>query len=815
MSTHGSHYGSRGAANSAAKPRFRPGVALFATVALAGLLGACTDAGRPAAGQVGTGGNQATTSAGAGGLAGGGTGAVSGTAGQGGAALPADDVPVDFFVDIQPILNDYCVRCHGGVRELPLAPKVPLNLQSRDAAARVLGVAGRPEASILYLRVTSEDPDFRMPLSQQAMPADKINKLRRWLFQGAPWPQQWSFAPLGTTSPSAVTVSNEAWVKTPIDRFVMHRLDADGIKPSPEADATTLIRRVSLDLTGLLPTPQEVDAFTSDAAPNAYDAVVDRLLASPGFGERWGRHWLDLARYSDSDGYEKDRIRPTAWRFRDWVIDSFNRDQPFDQFTIEQLGGDLLPGATSLQAVATGFHRNTLLNREGGTDPEEDRSKRIIDRAATVAEAWLGLTLGCTQCHSHPYDNIKQTEFYQLVAFFNNADDELKGQDSSDINVDVGATIQVSSTADGKGPNLAANILRERAADRRPNYLFQRGDFLNPDKTKPLVPGTPAALPPLVARGAEADRLDLGRWLVDPKNPLTPRVAVNTIWYHLFGQGLVTSLDDFGARAQYPSHPELLDFLAADFVQNGWARKRVIKQIVMSATYRQSAAARADVPSDPQNTLLWRQNRLRLDAEIISDVVLGAAGLLSSKAGGPSAFPPLPPELRDLVRGAYGSFQWPDATGEDRYRRGVYTFHKRLALYPNLEVFDWPAAVFSTTGRPRTNTPLQALATLHNVLFVEAAQGLARRVQQEKPGNLSDQLTLAFRLATARAPTTDELSKLQALFGKEQASYAGDANAAKAVVGNFMPAGAAAADAAAWVVTASVILNLDEVLNRE
>ncbi len=787
---------------------------LLSTVAFAGALGGCSSLNSSSPPGAGT--TQAGGGGGASGL-GGGAGGVGGASagGVGGAALPADDVPVDFFIDIQPILNDYCVRCHGGVRELPLAPKVPLNLQSRAAAARFLGQAGTPETSVLYLRISATDPDFRMPLGQQAMPEDKVNKIRRWIFQGAPWPQQWSFAPVAEPSPAAISVSDEAWVRTPIDRFIMHRLDGAGIKPSPEADATTLIRRLSLDLVGLPPTPQEVDAFTTDATPGAYETVVDRLLASPGFGERWGRHWLDLARYSDSDGYEKDRIRPNAWRFRDWVIDSFNRDQPFDQFTIEQLGGDLLPGATPLQAAATGFHRNAVLNREGGIDPEEDRSKRIIDRAATVAETWLGLTLGCTQCHSHPYDNIKQTEFYQLVAFFNNADDEQIGKDSSDPSVDQGATIQVPETSDPQSPKVAAYVLKERAQDRRPNYLFQRGDFLNPDKSHPLMPGTPAALPPLVPRGAEADRLDLGRWLVDPKNPLTPRVAVNTIWYHLFGKGLVSSLDDFGARAQYPSHPELLDFLAGDFVKNGWARKRVIKQIVMSATYRQSAAARADVPSDPQNVLLWRQERLRIDAEIMTDNALSAAGLLATKMGGPSAFPPLPPELRELVRGPYGNFMWPDTTGADRYRRGVYTFHKRLALYPELSVFDWPSATVTTTGRPRTNTPLQALATLHSVLFVEAAQGLARRVQLEKPGNLTEQLILAFRLATARAPTAEERTKLEALFTKEQGYYAADAAGAAAAVGNFMPAGVPTADAAAWVVTAGAILNLDEALNRE
>ncbi len=711
---------------------------------------------------------------------------------------PGDDVPVDFYRDIQPILGDYCVRCHGGVRELGVPP---LNLQTRERAAFVLGQAGNVETSLLYVKLTLEDPQFRMPLGQQPLPAEKLNKIRRWIFQGAPWPEHWSYGAMAAVDPTQLAVSDEAWVRTPVDRFILNRLDAEGLTHSPEADASTLLRRVSLDLTGLPPTPQELDAFAADASPAAYETVVDRLLASPGFGERWGRYWLDLARYSDSDGYEKDNFRTSAWRWRDWVVDSFNQDQGFDQFTIEQLGGDLMPAATPLQVAGTGFHRNTLVNREGGIDPEEDRSKRILDRAATVAETWLGLTLGCTQCHSHPYDNIKQKEFYRLVSFFNNADD---GDD---------VTMGLPPTSGGAA--VPVMVLKERTADRRPMYLFERGDFLKPDKAEELVGDVPAVLPPLNPRGATPDRLDLGRWLVDAKNPLTPRVAVNTIWYHLFGQGIVTTLGDFGARSTYPSHPELLDWLASDFVSNGWKRKRLIKEIVMSSTYRQSAVLRPEVTKDAENTLLWRQNRLRVEAEIVPDIFLSAAGLLSSKMGGPSAYPPLPDELRKLAQGAYGGFNWPDATGEDRYRRGMYTLHKRLAVYPNLAVFDWPGAAVSTTGRPRSNTPLQALATQHSVLFVEAAQALARRVQQDKPGSLAEQIVWAFRLATARPPTDAEASELQALFNDTRALYANDPQGAQAAVGTFMPAGADAATAAAWVSTASAILNLDEVVNRE
>lgn len=736
------------------------------------------------------GGAGATVTAGAGGMISAGATGVAGAAGS--EAYPADDVPVDFFRDIQPILGDYCVRCHGGVRELGMPV---LNLQSRDRAAFTLGQPGNPLSSVLYLKVATDDPEQRMPLGQPALPADKLNKLRRWLYQGAPWPTQWSFAPLAVVDPAGLPVSNEAWVHAPLDRFVLNRLDQAKITPSAEASKETLLRRVSLDLIGLPPTIAEVDAFLADASATAYESVVDRLLASPAFGERWARHWLDQARYADSDGYEKDNGRPNAWRYRDWVVDSLNADQPFDQFTIDQLAGDLTANASPLSRLATGFSRNTLFNNEDGVDPEEDRSKRVLDRAATVGTAWLGLTLGCTQCHSHPYDPIKQQEFYQIYAFFDNADE---------------TTTQVPR---GSGAEtIPANVLSERSGNRRKTYLFTRGDFLNPDKSAELHGGTPAVLTPFAARGATPDRLDLAKWLVDAKNPLTPRVAVNTIWYHLFGQGLVRSLEDFGSRATYPSHPELLDWLASSFVSNGFSRKKLIKQIVLSATYRQASLGRSEVASDLENTLLYRQNRVRVEAEIVSDAFLAVSGLLSSKRGGPSVYPPIPPEIRDIT---YDGIDWPTSTGEDAHRRGLYTWHQRTQLYPNLAGFDRPSASVSVTGRDRSNTPLQPLTTLHDVVFVEATQAFAQRVQQDVPNGLHEQVVRAFRLALARAPSAAEAAEIEQLFADAKQGFVAAPEAAASAVGKFQPAGVAAADAAAWVATARIILNLDEFITRE
>ena len=765
------------------------------------LLTGCSDSAPTGASPVtinGAGGN-ASGGLGNGGLGSGSGGLGSGGLGSGGTAdvteiLP-DNAPVDFFRDIQPILGDYCVRCHGGVRELGMPA---LNLQSRERAAFTLGRPGVPESSVLFLKVVITDPELRMPLGQPPLPADKVNKLRRWIFQGAPWPVQWSFAPLAVSDPSALSVSNEAWIKTPVDRFVLHRLDEAKLTPSAVASKETLIRRVSLDLTGLLPTLNEVDAFVGDATPGAYDVLVDRLLASPAFGERWGRHWLDQARYADTDGYEKDNGRPTAWRYRDWVVDSLNADQPFDRFTIEQLAGDLTANATPTTRLATGFSRNTLRNDEDGSDPEEDRTKRVLDRAATVGTAWLGLTLGCTQCHSHPYDNIKQQEFYRMYAFFDNADEP---------KVDV-----PKSAVDAAQGTVSVDVLEERRSTRRKTYLFTRGDFLNPDKTSELQGGTPAVLPPLSARGAIPDRLDLANWIVDAKNPLTSRVFVNTVWYHLFGQGIVSTLEDFGARADYPSHPELLDWLASTFIQNGFSRKKLIKQIVLSATYRQASATRPEVTSDVENTLLYRQNRVRVEAEIVADSYLAVGSLLSSKRGGPSVYPPIPAEIADIT---YNGISWPTSTGDDAHRRALYTWHQRTQLYPSLADFDRPDASVSVTGRNRSNTPLQPLTTLHNPVFVEATQAFARRVQQDVPSGLHGQVARAFRIALGRTPSPEESSELEKLYADAQTSFTAAPAAAKAALGQLAPAKVATADAAAWVAVARTILNLDEFITRE
>lgn len=705
---------------------------------------------------------------------------------------------VDFEREIQPILSEYCVRCHGGVRELGA-----LNLQNRDAASRVLGHAGEdPSTSSLYARVASTDPARRMPLGAAPLSADQLAKLKRWIEVGAPWPTHWSYRPLAPVRAEDVAVSDPNWIRSPIDRFVLNRLDRAGIAPAPDASPATLLRRLALDLVGLPPTPEEVDAFAADPSEKALQAVVDRLLASPAFGERWGRHWLDQARYSDSDGYEKDQPRMNAWRYRDWVVDAFNDDLPFDQFTQQQIAGDLLLFASPLARLGTAFHRQTLFNAEGGADPEEDRVKRVVDRTATVANTWLGLTLQCTQCHGHPYDNVSQQDFYRLYAFFDKSEE--------------GTAKVPASSARGETQQLDADVLQERTVPVETRLLL-RGNFLTPDtKSPPLTPSALSTIFPFQGRNFAPDRLDLASWLVDPRNPLTPRVRVNTIWSHLFGRGIVASVSDFGARGDLPSHPELLDWLADDFVRNGFGQKRLIRQIVLSRAYRQASVARAELADkDPDNALLSRQGRFLLEAEPLRDGFLAASGLLTDKRGGVCVFPPIPEEMRSVVQSAYSDFKWIDSTGPDRYRRSIYTFHKRSAPLPSLTVFGWPPATASVNARERSSSPLQALTTLHDVTFIEAVRALARRVKLERPAAVDQQIVRAFRLALSRAPNADELAELTQLYLDTRASYQSQPDQAAALLGDAAATGDPALDLAALVAVARVITNLDEFITRE
>ena len=666
---------------------------------------------------------------------------------------------VDFSRDIQPILAANCLACHGFDAD---SREAGLRLDVADAATAELDsgataiVPGDPAASELIARIETVDPDLVMPPpdSGHTLTSEQRQMLRDWIAAGAVFQRHWAFVP-----PTATPLPEVANLSHPVDRLIATELHAAGLDFAPEASPETLLRRVSLDLTGLPPTLTELDAFLAAWDKDreaAYAAAVDRLLASPHYGERMARWWLDMARYADSNGYSIDGPRE-IWAWRDWVTAAFNDDMPFDQFTIEQLAGDLLPDATVAQQVATGFHRNTAINQEGGIDKEQFRIDSVFDRVATTGVVWMGLSIGCAQCHDHKFDPVSQQDYYQLFAFFNNQDEPKLSLATDELPYSETAPAVATNDDGTPKPATSSLILRERGTPRT-TTIFTQGDFTRP--AEEVSPNTPTILPPLVVASetATASRLDLARWLVSAENPLTARVVVNRLWQRLFGLGLVETENDFGLMGTPPSHPALLDWLAVNLLEQGWSLKHLQRQIVMSRTYRQSSAVPAPA-ADPANRLLSRQQRLRLDAELIRDVALTASGLLVPAVGGPPVFPPIPAgatALNQVKR------QWKTSTGDDRYRRGLYTFLYRATPPPALSVFDAPPGITACTRRNRSNTPLQALALLNDEAFMEMAHALAEIVDAEG-------LPVAFRRCTSREPSPDELAVLEALTSLEAA----------------------------------------------
>ena len=1005
-------------------------------------------------------------------------------------ALPG--ATVEFARDIEPILIKRCSECHG-----PDTQKSNLRLDSRAAAIlagksgeRAL-VPGQPEASELLKRVTATDPDDVMPPKGARLTEPEVAALRQWIQEGATWPefdarQHWAF--IKPARPALPSTSHERWARNEIDRFVWARLEKEGLSPQIEADRYTLARRLHLDLTGLPPTWDEVQSFVKDTSPDAYEKMVGRLLASPHYGEHLARGWLDLARYADSNGYQVDLAR-SIWPYREWVINAFNRNQPFDQFTIEQLAGDLLPNPTLQQQIATGFNRNTKINDEGGGDAEEYRVKAVKDRVATVGTAWLGLTLNCAECHTHKYDPISHDEYYQFYAFFNNTTDggnhnvaptiEVPKPDLTDslnyvsnrldrtklelaaaarnlpaeqkqweklvakkgdvwrvlnltnafsnggssytnlpdgsllgfgvnpiydtITVDAeidltGVTAvllevlpdpslpkngpgrwkssgnfildefsvsavpksgprpaetnlvfaratadwaeryyraehaidrnpktgwaigpqfgqrhfliaelknpagdkggsrlsfrfdhyhgsshcigrfrisvttekdpaalwpvppdlrQVISTKASKrtpeqGQQLAAFyhqvsptirnlereqfrleqrakelasqkfttlVMKERSEPQpRSSYVHLRGDFLT--KGKEVTAGVPAVFPALPT-DQPTNRLALAKWLVDPANPLTARVTVNRFWERYFGAGLVETSEDFGRQGKAPSHPELLDWLATEFIRTGWDVKAMQKLIVMSAAYRQHAATDAvRQEKDFFNHLLSRGPRFRMDAEMIRDHALAVSGLLNPTLGGPSVYPVQVPNLWKeigFLRPEIGMDEWPASEGPDLYRRAVYTFWRRVCTYPTFATFDAPSRDVCISRRPRSNTPLQALAALNEPTLLEAARVFAQRVLTEGGKDAGTQLDFAFRTCLSRAPTRIERTRLLAFLDQQMKGFRRDPRSAETLINVGSAEHLATLDVrqlAAWMMVANVLFNLDETLTK-
>jgi mono/diheme cytochrome c family protein len=800
------------------------------------------------------------------------------------------DPPVDYGSEVRPILVRNCYSCHGAKAKRAGLRVDTVALMIQGGKVGPVVVPGKSGASLLIHAMRGENDATPMPYKKPRLSDEQIRVVAAWIDQGAKAPavdktedaalaDHWSFQP--PQRPALPSVSDSSWIRNPIDRFILARLDRLKISPAPEADRATMIRRLSLDLTGLPPALKDVDDFVNDARADAYEQLVDRLLSSPHYGERWGRHWLDVARYADSNGFSVDSPRE-IWKYRDWVIDALNRDLPFDRFVVEQMAGDLLPKATLDQKIATGFHRNTLINEEGGVDKEQFRVEAVADRVATVGAAFLGLTLNCARCHDHKYDPISQKEHFQLFAFLNNQSESTLTLASADvaarreaIRVEVEAlekalnkklrqyldglpeaeqakldgeiaTIlllgpeqrsdaqkqklatafakkskELKSDFDRLGmlkkqqPKAPTTLVLKELAKPRDTYIHLGGDFTRPgDKVEP---GVLAVLPPLPDLGQSLpNRLDLANWLVARNNPLTARVAVNRLWQRYFGLGIVETENDFGTQGAPPSHPDLLDLLAVDFMESGWSLKHMHRLIVTSATYRQSSRARPELAEvDPINRLLARQNRLRLDAEVVRDNALAASGLLNRTVGGPSVFPPQPQGVYQFTQ---VSRSWNTSVGPDRFRRGLYIFFQRSAPYPALTVFDAPDANSACTRRVRSNTPLQALTLLNDAAYLELARGLAERVLREGPAGDAARLQFAFRLCLAREARTAERTRLIEFLAKQREEFRAapaDAVALLTAAGANLAPGEDAAEPAAWTAVARVLLNLDEFITRE
>ena len=992
--------------------------------------------------------------------------------------FPGRAATVDFAKDVQPIFSRACMNCHGAKVQMG-----NLRLDSKQAASRTIE-PGSASKSLLYSRLTGHGDQPRMPMGGKPLPGGELETIRQWLDQGAKWPDElsaalpqakkhWAFIP--PSRPSVPVVKNASWSRTAVDRFILARLEQENLTPSPEASRTTLLRRLSLDLTGLPPSPEETAAFVNDKSPDAYAKQVERLLRSPHYGERWARMWLDAARYADSDGFEKDKQRE-AWFYRDWVINAFNRDLPYNQFVIEQIAGDLLPHPTQDQIVATGFLRNSMINEEGGADPEQFRMEAMFDRMEAVGKGILGVTIQCAQCHNHKFDPLKQEEYYRMFAFLNDTaearaavyspaaqmqragilqatadlerdlqhrfpdwqqrmttwekqvsakkvawevlkptiDDTSAGGEKflfkpdgsllgegfiatgqklklsakttltsvasfrlelmtdkelpfsgpgrgpegmcalSEFTVSVASAANPAQVTDVKmakatadygmeptpldprylpkepkrtlgpveyaidghaetawgidrGPGLrnqphnavfspAAPIalqsgstlvitlaqqhsgtadspfntnlgrfrvsvtadetaeadplptdvraaleipaLQRTAAqthtlfrywrmtvpewqpvnDRiaglwkqhpKPNsqlilqtmdqpretHLLSRGSFLTPAQT--VQPGVPAFLNPLPA-DAPANRLTFARWMVARDSPTTARSLVNRVWQSYFGTGLVSTAENFGTQAETPSHPELLDWLAVEFMDRGWSVKQLQRTIVMSAAYRQaSQVTPALLARDPDNRLLARGPRFRVDAESVRDIALAASGLLNPAVGGASVYPPAPAFLFQPPT-SYSPKSWPESQGTDRYRRALYTFRYRSVPYPVLQAFDAPNGDVSCVRRDRSNTPLQALATLNESMFMEAARGLAVNTLQHAGKQDDQRIRYAFARCVGREPAAKEVAVLSKLLQ----SQIGRANGPEQ-------------ETAAWTAVARVLLNLDETITKE
>ncbi|MDX2181130.1 MAG: PSD1 and planctomycete cytochrome C domain-containing protein [Bryobacteraceae bacterium] len=809
---------------------------------------------------------------------------------------------VDFNREIRPILSEKCYQCHGPDDKNRFAG---LRLDDRSEATKTrLGraaiVPGQPQQSELLKRVMLASGPKKMPLNKEPLTKVEIDKLSEWIREGARFDEHWSLVP--PVKKQQMESVHPVPAETGIDQFIRDALKQRGLTLAPKATPPILLRRLHLDLTGLPPSIEQVKRFEANPSEAAYRSVVEELLASPRFGEKWARHWLDLARYSDSSGYQHDDLR-SVWPYRDWVIRAFNDDKPFDQFTIEQLAGDLLPDATIDQKIATGFHRNSAVNLGGDIDLAESLHMIRVDRVNTTGTVWQAATWGCAQCHTHKYDPFTINDYYSALAFFSQAEDDvvLAGDGSlrkrnggprvelpvapeakaehavlvsrrSGLERELGlskerairdqARWEASHAADTTLPGNIRKILAVSPAQRteldsfrlREFYLdkdpetsrlkaeldstvqrltliapetFVMAEKKAPTRTHVLLRGnlgspgpevaasTPKAFAPAWS-GFSPNRLGLAKWLVDRGNPLTARVTVNRIWAEIFGQGIVLTSEDFGRQGEAPSHPDLLDWLAVEFMDNGWSMKHVIREIVLSSTYRQSSTVSAEILSvDPANRLLSRGPRFRLEAEAIRDTILAASGLLSHSLGGPPAYPAQPDNLWSEISGADVD-KYVTSSGDDRYRRGIYTIWRRGNPYPSFLNFDASPRLDCTARRIRTNTPLQALTLLNDPVYTEAAAALATLLMDEaETSGPGAALETGFRRVAARRPSEAEAEVLRDELQTRVNHYRLNQAKAKSLSVRYSRSSSAdPANFAAWFSIARILLNLDETVTK-
>ncbi len=736
---------------------------------------------------------------------------------------------VDYNFHIRPILSDRCFACHG-----PDANKreAGLRLDIADSAYKALQetpglhalVPGNPMASAVFQRITTEDSTQRMPpiTSNMTLSGFEIKLIEKWIKQGAKYKPHWAFVP--PTSPALPEVDDEDWVRNEIDRFTLSHMEQKGLSPNPAADPERLLKRLSLDVTGLPPTIDRMDRFAKDTSAKAYEKMVDELLADSAYGEKMAIHWMDVARYADSHGYQDDNYR-SMWPWRDWVIHAFNKNLSYKDFVSWQIAGDMIPDATREQLLATGFNRNHKITEEGGVIDEEYRVSYVIDRANTFSKSLIGITMECAQCHDHKYDPFSQKEYFELYAFFNNVkevglESVVGGPETyakkpymEITKDDMAGALRFINRQDSN--RLIVSVMGEDTS-RRKSFVLGRGSYDNP--TLEVQPGTPLSVLPFNKSVYPANRLGLAGWLFDEKNPLTARVFVNQLWQQVFGTGIVKSTGDFGMQGELPSNPQLLDWLAVDFMQHGWDVKRTMKMMLMSATYRQSAQIpKNKLQADPDNKYLSRAPRFRLPAEMVRDVVLASSGLLVPTIGGPSVKPYQPPGLWEMATSGRGSLAtYKQDHGTSLYRRGLYTFIKRTVPPPSMMIFDASNRDQCEVKRSSTNTPLQALIMLNDPTVLEASRVLAAKLLQQ--GTDADRnIRQAFRLIVCRTPQAKEVSLLAEYFSQQQAYYKKEPGQAIKLLshGEYPQADVAdKASLAAMMQVITTIYNLEETLSK-